>query len=152
MLLTTRLVVASVNAHKFDEFKKIIHGLDPKITPLRGTCWLQGEESLCVWDLFGKLYMAFSEHVEFEEAHVLPKLSEQARARHHAEHLKLRELIERARWEFECAEGNSFREVLRELSCALKAHHECDSEFKDVDLPEDRNLRCIAERAESAFL
>jgi hypothetical protein len=119
---------------------------------IEGTCCLQGEENLCVWDLFGKLYIALSEHVEFEEAHVLPKLPHQERARHHAEHMRLRELIERARWEFECAEGNSFREVLRELFLVLKVHHENDPELSDLDLLVDRNLRCIAERAESAYL
>ena len=117
-----------------------------------GTCCLQGEENLSVWDLFGKLDFALTEHVEFEEAHVLPKLPCDVRERHHVEHLKLRKLIKTARWALERTEGNSFREVLRELSCALKAHHERDSELEDVELVRDRNFRCIAERAEGAFL
>jgi hypothetical protein len=119
---------------------------------IEGTCCFQEKENLCVWDLFGKLYSAFAEHVDFEEAHVLPKLQREERAQHHAEHLRLRELIERARWEFECADGNSFRDVLRELFLTLKAHHERDPELSDVDMVEDRDLRCIAKRSESAFL
>lgn len=117
-----------------------------------GTCCLVGEESSSVWDLFGKLYLAFVEHVEFEEEQVLPKLSFEEQEMHRAEHLRLRELIEKARWEFECTDGNSFRTVLRELSDALKAHHEHDSELRDAELKEDRNLHCIAERAKSGIL
>ena len=124
---------------------------------IEGTCCLEGEEVPCVWDLFGKLYTAFTEHVEFEEAHILPKLSATARARHDAEHLKLREIIEKARWEFEHAEGDSFRDRLRELSTALIAHHEGDADFDDVDLddaecPQDLNFQDMSDRAEIGIL
>jgi len=120
---------------------------------IEGTCCLQGEENLCAWDLFGKLYMAFLEHVDFEEAHILGKLHEAERIQHQAEHMRLRGLIERARWEFECAEGTSFREILRELTIELKAHHEHDPEFSETaEVTNDQNLLRIVERSESSFL
>lgn len=121
-----------------------------------GTCCLQGEEMLCVWDLFHKIHQAFSEHVSFEEEWVLPRLPEPERSHHLSEHFRLRCLIEDARWEFESANGDRFREILRNLASELKAHHECD---KQADLlskacrpPQDRNFMRIAGRAERALL
>lgn len=123
---------------------------------IEGTCCLQGEENLCVWDLFYKLHEAFSEHVDFEERWILPRLQEPERSHHRSEHLRLRSLIEDARWEFEAAEGDRFREILRNLANELKAHHEDDPQLEVLEgtpgLLRDQNFLRIVERAEQGVL
>jgi hypothetical protein len=122
---------------------------------IEGTCCLRDDEQVCVWDLFGKLHLAFLEHVEFEEAHILPRLPAEERARHHAQHARLMELIEKARWELECAQGDQFRQILIDLSNELKTHPGFDG-TPGLDLEEeaaqDRNYAQIARRAQQAFL
>lgn len=117
-----------------------------------GTCCLQDEEKLCAWDLFGKLKMALNEHIDYEESQVLPKLSAQDRDRHHSEHLKLRELLERSRFALEDTRGDLFRRALTELGLSLRAHHERDSQVDSGPITTDRNLSLILGRAKSALL
>ena len=118
-----------------------------------GTCCLQGEENLSAWDLFGKLQMAFLEHVEFEEAHVLDALSLEERELHRAEHFRLCELFKKIESKLECMDGVSFRAALCELMAELKSHHAHDVDMSETDrLINDKNVQRFVERSNHMFL